>query len=396
VSGRARPVSSGPQTSVIARAAVIFFFFVFFAVGAAFGIGVFGKPLLHMLAARQWRSAPCEIISSSVHTNQASDGSTYRVDVTYRYFVDDRSYVGDRYQFMDWSTSGYRGKAAIVARLRPGTRSECWVNPANPGDAVIERGLTSDLWLGLIPLLFMIIGGAGTYFAAVGRGRFSGLTSSKPTTAGATYTKALRGAEPATLRPKYSRGAKLAGFIVVALIWNGILSLFLYDLVSPSRRGSFQWFIALFLIPFILIGIGLVALAIRQALQLSNPRPKVTVSNSIIALGTELRVDWSIEGRVERLTHCSITLEAREEATYSRGTDRMTDTNVFATIPLANQIRPAIAGTGSARVTIPADTMHSFDAASNRVVWVVRVRGERPNWPDSDDEFPLTVAPRDR
>jgi len=101
VSDRARPVSSGPQTSAIVRAAVFFFFFVFFAVGTAFGIGVFGKPLLHMLAARQWRSAPCEIISSSVHANQASDGSTYRVDVTYRYFVDDRSYIGDRYQFMD-------------------------------------------------------------------------------------------------------------------------------------------------------------------------------------------------------------------------------------------------------------------------------------------------------
>jgi len=57
VSDRARPVSSGPQTSAIARAAVFFFFFVFFAVGTAFGIGVFGKPLLHMLAARQWRSA---------------------------------------------------------------------------------------------------------------------------------------------------------------------------------------------------------------------------------------------------------------------------------------------------------------------------------------------------
>ncbi len=201
-------------------------------------------------------------------------------------------------------SSGYRGKAAIVARLRPGTRTECWVNPANPGDAVIERGLTSDLWLGLIPLLFMIIGGAGTCFAAVGRGRFSGLTSSKPTTAGATYTKALRGAEPATLRTKYSRGARLAGFIVVALIWNGILCLFLYDLVSPSRHGSFQWFIALFLIPFILIGIGLVALAIRQALQLSNPRPKVTVSKSRFLLAKERRSVTAAECRARKISAC--------------------------------------------------------------------------------------------
>jgi hypothetical protein len=396
VSDRARPVSGSRQTEVIARAAVFLFFGVFFAMGAAFGIGFFGKPLLHMLSARHWRSAPCEIISSSVHTNHGSNGPTYRVDVTYRYFVDDRGYVGDRYQFGGWSSSGYRGKAAIVALLGPGTRTECWVNPANPGDAVIERGLTAEVWFGLIPLLFTIIGGAGMYFAAFGRGRFSGLTSSKPTTTGATYTRAVHGAGSATLRSRYSRGARLAGFIAVALVWNGILSVFLYDLFSPSRPRSFHWFLLVFLIPFTLVGIGLVVLVIRQALRLFNPRPNVTVSKSIVALGTELRVDWSIEGRVEKLTRCSITLEAREEATYSRGTDRITDTNVFATIRLANQIPPEIAAAGSARVTIPADTMHSFDAKYNKVVWVVRVRGEVPNWPDSDDEFPVTVAPRDR
>ena len=40
--------------------------------------------------------------------------------------------------------------------------------------------------------------------------------------------------------------------------------------------------------------------------------------------------------------------------------------------------------------------MHSFDATHNKVVWVIRVRGEVHNWPNSDDVFPLTVAPRDR
>ena len=127
-----------------------------------------------------------------------------------------------------------------------------------------------------------------------------------------------------------------------------------------------------------------------------NPRPIVTVSKSIVALGDELRVDWSMEGRLERLTRFSITLEGREEATYSRGTDRTTDTNIFATIPLAILIPPNIAGAGSEKVSIPADTMHSFDATHNKVVWVLRVRGELPNWPNSDEEFPLTVAPYSR
>jgi len=376
--------------------AIFLFFGVFFAVGSAFFIGVVGRPFLHLLSARHWQSASCEIISSRVQTIHGDDGSTYRVDVTYRYFVDDRAYVGNRYQFMDWSSSGFRGKAAIVARLGPGTRTECWVNPDNASDAVIERGLTADLWLGLIPLVFIVVGGGGMYFVAFGRGQFGSLKSARPTTIGAVYMKAVRGAAPAALRPKSSRGAKLAAFIVFALFWNGLLSLFLNDLLGSSRRGRFEWFAALFLIPFILVGIGLVVLAIRQALELSNPRPNVTVGKSVVALGDELRVEWSMEGRVEKLTRLRITLEAREEATYTRGTDTVTDTKIFATIPLANQIAPNIADAGSASATIPADTMHTFDAKNNKVVWVVRVRGELPNWPNSDDEFPLNVAPRGR
>jgi hypothetical protein len=204
------------------------------------------------------------------------------------------------------------------------------------------------------------------------------------------------GAESATLRPRHRRGAKLAGFIAVALFWNGILLLFLNDILSVARRESFPWFLALFLVPFVVVGVGLVVLAVRQALQLSNPRPIVTVNKPIVALGDELRVDWSMKGRVGKLSRFSIALEAREEATYMRGTDRKTDTNIFATIPLANQTPPQIAGAGSASVKIPADTMHSFDATYNKIVWVVRVRGEVPSWPDSDDEFPFTVGPRGR
>ena len=157
-----------------------------------------------------------------------------------------------------------------------------------------------------------------------------------------------------------------------------------------------RWFVALFLIPFVLVGIGLVGFVIYQALQLANPRPTVTVNKPIVTLGDELRVDWSMDGRVEKLTRFSITLEAREEATYTRGTDRTTETHVFTTITLANHVPPEITRAGSAKVRIPADTMHSFDATHNKVVWVLRVRGELPKWPNSDEEFPLTVAPYSR
>jgi hypothetical protein len=68
------------------------------------------------------------------------------------------------------ASTGFDGKAAIVARLKSDKRAACWVNPADPRDAVIERGPTAELWYMLIPLLFVAAGIAGIYFTTIGRG----------------------------------------------------------------------------------------------------------------------------------------------------------------------------------------------------------------------------------
>lgn len=385
-------ISSGPRATVGGRVFLGFFFGLFLLLGGAFEYSFFLKPLARIVSARDWPSTTCEIISSSVHESRGDDGSTYRVNVTYRYDVDGRAYVGDRYKFITASSSGYGGKAAIVAALRPGTRTGCYVNPGNPADAVIERGFTADMWFALIPMVFVIVGAVGLYFMIFGRGRSMSL-SSAPNVTLSSYSKAAARAMPTLLSPKQSRGAKLVLLTVIALVWNGTVAFFLFQVVSAARRASFMWLTTLFLIPFVLVGLFVIVLAFHQALMLSNPKPNVTVSKPNVPPGDELEVTWSIDGRIDMLRRFSIDLEGREEATYRRGTTTTTDREVFATIGVVEQITPAIRGGGSARVTIPATTMHSFEAPNNKVVWVIRARGEIPNWPDSDDEFLLTVVP---
>src|SRR5205823_6364254 len=111
----------------------------------------------------------------------------------------------------------------------------------------------------------------------------------------------------------------------------------LFDLLFTSTARGFSVFFALFLTPFVLVGVLLVVLAVTQALRLSNPRPNVTVSTAAVALGEQLGVDWTLDGRVAKLARLTITLEGREEATYRRGTDTQTDRQVFAAIPVASQ-----------------------------------------------------------
>ena len=52
-----------------------------------------------------------------------------------------------------------------MARYPPGARVPCWVDPAHPEEAVLDRDL-SAMWLfGLFPLVFIAVGGGGMVWA---------------------------------------------------------------------------------------------------------------------------------------------------------------------------------------------------------------------------------------
>ena len=119
-------------------------------------------PLRRVRRAKQWREVPCVIVSSSVEED-ATESGVYRVLVTYEFEAGDHAYVATRYSFAVGATAGYRGKRAVVARLAPGTRTVCYVNPANPGDAVLERGVTWDMVF--VGVLMVVMLGAFFFFA---------------------------------------------------------------------------------------------------------------------------------------------------------------------------------------------------------------------------------------
>ena len=85
--------------------------------------------------------------------------------------------------------------------------------------------------------------------------------------------------------------------------------------------------------------------------------------------------------------------EGREEATYVRGTTTSTDRETFAIIRLIDTERHNEMAAGRTTLRIPPTTMHSFESANNKIVWVVKVHGEIPRWPDVEAEFEIRVSP---
>ena len=103
----------------------------------------FWIPFRRVRSAKSWMKTPCVIVSSSVDED-TGDSGLYRIGVTYEYGFRGHQYRASRYNFSIGATAGTLGKKRIVRRLPPGTKTVCYVNPQDPGDAVIDRGLTWD------------------------------------------------------------------------------------------------------------------------------------------------------------------------------------------------------------------------------------------------------------
>ena len=91
----------------------------------------------------------------------ATTGTTYSVYILYEYEFGGQTYKSDRYDFIGGSSSGYEGKARVVAAYESAERPVCYVNPTNPSESVLKRGFHAKLLLALFPLPFLLVGVVG-------------------------------------------------------------------------------------------------------------------------------------------------------------------------------------------------------------------------------------------
>ncbi|MDR0533385.1 MAG: DUF3592 domain-containing protein [Verrucomicrobiales bacterium] len=139
-------------------------------VGIVFTIFM-GRPVVDVLRAKNWLEVPCTVLSATVEsdTNNKDSNNTYSIKVRYTYSIDGKNFTGERYQFMFGYSIGYHNKATVVKNLPPGKRVTCFVNPSNPKESVIRRGLTPDMVVIFIPLGVLSLG----IFTLISRNKLS-------------------------------------------------------------------------------------------------------------------------------------------------------------------------------------------------------------------------------
>ena len=166
------PVSmpASPRTSLPARWFLGSVGAFLIALGLSFTWWLWGAGERAMIT-RHWTPVPCTILVSGIRESQfsANDPTKWQPDLEYRYTFEGKVYHGTKLRRIE-GPSPHRAKAvASAATFSAGRETNCFVNPQNPSEAVLEHASKAAFYTLWWPLLFAA-GGAGMLRAAVRHG----------------------------------------------------------------------------------------------------------------------------------------------------------------------------------------------------------------------------------
>ncbi len=127
-------------------------------------------PLYRYVQMHQWTEAEAEVVSANIEYGKLRSSkrrrakTAYKAVGEYRYTFGGREYTGTQLSLFKGLSTNPERSSELVSRLKWHQRQRkpitIYVNPANPGQAIVERGA---YWTG------MLIGGVwGLIFAAAG------------------------------------------------------------------------------------------------------------------------------------------------------------------------------------------------------------------------------------
>ncbi|MCF6284353.1 MAG: DUF3592 domain-containing protein [Candidatus Hydrogenedentes bacterium] len=345
-------------------------------------------PMADWSSAQDWAETSCTITGSSVGRHDSSDGGpTYSIDISYRYTWAGQTFTGDRYNFFGGSSSGRSGKDDVVRQFPVGSTQTCFVNPDAPEEAALNRDFSWVYLIGCFGLIFVL---GGLYLLVFRKSKKEDKSLSRGGKMEPVPAPAYGSEGSKTFKGGRNSRVGLIFVSIFAVFWNGIILLAFSD---QFGGGAFSIVMMLFMIPFVLVGLALIAGVVYFFLALFNPKVLLSLSPGEVPLGGTGSITWSFAGNTRRIQKLSISVTGTEAATYRRGTSTITDKSVFEKIVLVEAVDPQEIAQGEVAFSIPEFTAPAFEASNNKITWHIKVEGDIPKWPDVREEFELAVAP---
>lgn len=277
--------------------------------GLAVGLFLYFPAMHDWWSARGWKEVPCWIENAEMKTSRGSKGgTTHKVEASYRYQYAGRTYHSEEVSFYGGSDNIGDFQQRTHAQIRAFAGKEqpfrCYVNPAQPEQAVLFRDLRWGLLLlmSVFPLIFPLVGGFVSF----------GLGAESRQTARDRKLQALHPGEPRRWRAEWSgetiQAAKhgLSAFLVVAgwiMLIQGPLALAI--IVSGElMRAPLS---ALALLPCLLTWIPLSGAWQRLQTRRALGQPKLWLKQ------TPIRPGHMLEGelRLDRVLSLREAIQAR-------------------------------------------------------------------------------------
>lgn len=124
-------------------------------------------PAVESLRSRDWQPVEASIEAVSLHGPPSTLHPPLDwVQIRYRYRVGDADHHGVRYDPHDGQYA-HDSSQSIVAGLQASPRITVWVNPADPGEAMVFRELRWAVFLFTFPALALALAGGLMLFAGM-------------------------------------------------------------------------------------------------------------------------------------------------------------------------------------------------------------------------------------
>jgi hypothetical protein len=181
------------------------------------------------------------------------------------------------------------------------------------------------------------------------------------------------------------------------LVWNGIAAALITIAVKSHFTDSPDWFLTLFVVPFLAIGIWAAYYFLQQLLLHTGVGlTSLEISDHPLTPGQSYELFLSQSGRLQ-VSSLALFLVCDEESTYRQGTDVRTEScRVFSQLVFSQEgfrIEPARAFEREVTLEVPTHVMHSFQANHNAVHWKLLVCCSTRRWPKIERSFPIVVYP---
>ena len=369
------------------------FFGIFALVGTGIFLGLVAPTAKKYFAAKTWQPVEASVIWSTVRSHNSDDGTTYSPDIFYSYRFQNEPHRSNSYSLMSGSSSGRDSKQEIVDAYPRDHKFTCYVNPDKPWQAVVERKLGWFALFGLFPLPFMAIGFGGIWWMIFRSGK-NDPASPNAVSARKNTPNHLSSTIPTASKPKGGgRWGKLFGHLFFALFWCGITSVFVVIAWKSWAKGEPEWFLTIFIIPFVLIGLFLVFSLPHTFLGIFSPRFDFDLRDPDLKPGLATKFRWKQSGGSGRLTEMTLTLVGQEQATYRRGTDRTTAHSTFYQKELFRTTHLPEMISNECDLIFPAEALPSFEGQHNKILWFLKIHGAVHRRPDVKEEIPLILQP---